>query len=124
MKKLSLIVISISFLFSSTELHELAGIPGLFAHFADHQSTEHPLSWIDFLVLHYSAHHPADNDDAEDNKLPFKPHGSLTATDPLFTADEFSQNEKIVFAPERILVPDEKIPLNSSSPVFHPPQEA
>lgn len=60
------------FLISSTELHELARLPKLVAHYLHHRSEDPGMSLSGFLSLHYAGYHPDDRDDNDDRQLPFK----------------------------------------------------
>lgn len=122
MKKFALLFFSVSFLINSTELHELARIPILFEHFADHRSENNQLSLIGFLLLHYSASHPDDSDDNMDNELPFKPHGTLTHIDLTITPDDPSQKNNTENCSKKIRLFDEKIPISNLSGIFRPPK--
>jgi hypothetical protein len=47
-------------------------LPQLFAHFKDHCQEDPGMDISQYIQLHYSADHPNDQDDDEDNELPFK----------------------------------------------------
>lgn len=123
MKKLILIISSVIFIGSSTELHELVRLPALLKHYAQHRSENGNLSLIDFLVIHYSENHPADNDDKDDDQLPFKSKESLTHID---TASPLTREyeDKQVFPPEKSITIQytEGIPDKMSFSIFHPPR--
>lgn len=125
MKRYIFIVVTIFFLGSSTELHELARIPALLKHYSHHRSENPSLSLFDFLKLHYAGNHPNDNDESEDQGLPFKSGKSMIHTDiPLVIITRTGENhlnnlngKAITFHPEGIL-------LHRSVSIFHPPKLA
>lgn len=125
MKKYIFFLATILFLGCSTELHELARIPALLKHYSHHRSENPSLSLLDFLKLHYSGKHPTDNDENEDQGLPFKSGESIIHTDiPLVIINGSGENpvkwlngKPITFHPEGIL-------LHSSASIFHPPRLA
>lgn len=123
MKKYILIILAMSFLISSTELHELLRLPFLVQHYSNHHSENQPLSFFDFLKMHYSNNHSDNNDDSEDMQLPFKSHGNITPSDPLtlhFTEPNKEFNLPLVKVVS-VLHP-ERIPNKNSFSIFHPPR--
>ncbi len=125
MKKIILVISSILFLGSSTELHELIRLPLLLEHYYQHRSDDPYLSLFDFLKIHYSGQHPNDNDDNDDNELPFKSKASLTHIDTAVPLRRVP-DEKPVFSLAGMLIIHyaEGIPDNTSSSIIHPPRFA
>lgn len=123
MKKFILIILAVSFLNSSTELHEFFRLSFLLQHYSEHRSEDRSLSFVDFLKIHYSNNHPDDNDDEEDNELPFKSQANIIAADSitfLFIKDE----EYLIFFPNErsyTLVTEGKL-IKKSFSIFHPPR--
>lgn len=72
MKKILLIIITVSFIASVTELHQLLKLPMALSHFKQHQKEDKNISLAGFLRLHYLPGHPDDKDESEDQQLPFK----------------------------------------------------
>ncbi len=60
------------FLLGKTELHEFCKMPTLVEHYQQHKINNPGLSFLDYLFLHYGGVHPDDNDNDDDNQLPFK----------------------------------------------------
>src|SRR5690242_7077567 len=60
------------FISNSQPFAQLCKIPLLIQHYSKHKSADTSLSLFDFLKLHYSKESQNDNDDNEDNRLPFK----------------------------------------------------
>ena len=123
MKKFILIILAVSFLNSSTELHEFFRLPFLVQHYSKHRSEDHSLSFIDFLKMHYSSNHTDDNDEDEDNELPFKSQGNIITTY-LITFDFIEHEEEFIFFPiERTYksLTEGKL-IKKSFSIFHPPR--
>lgn len=59
-------------LLMATNATELFKVTQLVRHFSQHAQADPGLSFIDFLQEHYSNVPHTDNDDSEDQKLPFK----------------------------------------------------
>lgn len=110
---------------SSTEIHQLLKIPSLLRHFRNHKSADSSLSFIGFLKIHYTGkHHPNDNDDKEDNELPFKYPGNILHIDtPVVVKKETV--EFIISPGVKINTNhDEGLPCHRSFSIFHPPRIA
>lgn len=56
----------------TTELHQLAKLPILFQHFAEHQQRDNSVSLMQFLAMHYWGDDMNDDDNDRDMQLPFK----------------------------------------------------
>jgi hypothetical protein len=67
-----------AYVFSATELHELAKLPILVFHFLEHQQDNPEITFTDFLSLHYTSYSEHKNKKTEDEKLPFKSHSEMT----------------------------------------------
>lgn len=65
-------IIAFIFLLSGTEVHQLFRITKLISHYNHHREENPHMDIWEFLRLHYSDEHPGDNDEQEDEKLPFK----------------------------------------------------
>ena len=109
----------------STEIHQLWKLPFLIQHYLHHQEEDRSLSFITFLKIHYTdKDHPNDNDDKEDNELPFKSVGNISHIDtPLIvknfnpTGDYYLADKPSSYYPEGILN-------HRSLSIFHPPRIA
>jgi hypothetical protein len=80
LKKFTAILLLTTFLFSTTELHQLLKLPVVFEHFAEHRKENKSISFLQFLDMHYMHGSPRDKDYSEDMKLPFKTTDNCTAT--------------------------------------------
>lgn len=62
------------FVFTENALlvNQVAKLPALVSHFAEHQDRTASLSFIQFLELHYGDEIPNDEDAQRDMELPFK----------------------------------------------------
>jgi hypothetical protein len=81
-KNVIIIILSTLFLNGSTEIHQLWKVPFLIRHYLHHRNEDLSLSFISFLQIHYTdKDHPNDNDDKEDNELPFKSVGNASHID-------------------------------------------
>ncbi len=123
MRSVILIILSSVFINGATELHQLFKLPFLLEHYRHHKQEDKSLTLVDFLRIHYTKNHPADNDDNEDNELPFKSDGNITHLDiPLVTIKEVTEK---IFTPSsgKILSAyPEGILSHKSFSVFHPPR--
>lgn len=125
MKRYIFIVAAFLFLGSSTELHELARIPALLKHYSHHHSENPSLSLLDFLKLHYAGNHPNDNDETEDQGLPFKSGENMIHTDiPLVIIIRSGENPFNYFNEKAITCHPEGILLHRSVSIFRPPRLA
>ena len=118
------ILLALLLLCGTTEIHQFLKIPLLFSHFQHHKTSTPGLSLRDFLQLHYSnQEHPNDNDDQEDEELPFRSAGTIAHIDPfqpvlkeiqIITALPFQQSAYALYP--------EGSPLHIAFAIFHPPQ--
>jgi len=124
-KNLLAILLGALILSGSTEIHELLKFPLLIQHYLQHQKKDASLTFIEFVKIHYSdKEHPTDNDDNEDNKLPFRSTDGISHIDtPLMEngpdpADIFHcQQRPIAYF-------SEGTPAHKSFSIFHPPRIA
>lgn len=77
-------VLAFVFLFSGTEIHQLLRLSSLSSHLKEHRQKDTSMSAWKFLQLHYSAYHPNDNDDRDDEELPFKSTAGINHLGTLF----------------------------------------
>lgn len=123
MRRTALTILAAIFLFSSTELHQLVKLPGLVHHLQEHRKTDPSMSLLGFLQLHYTADHPMDNDDADDNELPFKDLNTIGHLDSPVAVARLEQRNcpefPVVSTP---IVHPEGIPQHRTFAVFHPPK--
>lgn len=123
MKKFILIILAVSFLNSSTELHEFFRLPFLVQHYSKHRSEDHSLSFIDFLKMHYSNNHPDDNDDDDDTELPFKSQGNIIAAESIIFHFTELDEDPVIFPIERSYKSyTEGALIKKCFSIFHPPR--
>ena len=72
MKRKTAILLALLIGLMSTNAAELLKVPQLLRHFAQHTQADPGLTFWTFLADHYSDIPHTDNDDSEDQKLPFK----------------------------------------------------
>lgn len=125
MRRYLLIISSVLFLNCTSELHQLFRIPLLFQHFRDHQAEDPLITFSGFLKLHYTGQHPADNDDNEDNQLPFKYPGNSQHTDPPLAFEKDTDADPVVYQSTiiAILHPEGNTCKRSFS-IFRPPRHS
>lgn len=123
MRRYLLIISSVLFLNCTSELHQLFRIPLLFQHFRDHRKEDPLITFSGFLKLHYSGHHPEDNDDNEDNQLPFKYPGTIQHTDIPLAFEKDTDEVAVIYQSVVLAVihPEGNIRKRSFS-IFHPPR--
>ena len=123
MRKTVLTILASVFLFSATELHQLVKLPGLVSHLKEHRESDPSMSIWAFLQLHYTADHPADNDDDDDNQLPFKDLNAIGHLDaPLSVARAEQRNCPVFLVVNTPISHPEGIPQHRAFAVFHPPK--
>lgn len=110
-------------MFSATELHQLIKVPELMKHFHEHRQADKTLGFLGFLQLHYTANHPQDNDDDDDNELPFKDLNAVSHVDNSvsFSRLEHRSCPEFPVISEPISHP-EGMPHYRANAVFHPPK--
>ncbi|GAB3934816.1 hypothetical protein [Mucilaginibacter myungsuensis] len=72
MKKVLLYFMLFLIAAEATEVDQLAKLPILFQHFAEHQERDKSVSLMQFLSMHYGGNDQDDNDNDRDEALPFK----------------------------------------------------
>jgi len=60
-------------------LGQLVKAPILFEHFKEHKQLDARISFVDFLIHHYSFEEHTDNDEDRDMQLPFKRQLNITS---------------------------------------------
>ena len=83
------------YLGASTELHQLLHLPVFFSHYHEHQTLNHSISLLDFIVIHYFDSKTPDY--TGHHQLPFKdkcPEVSLSIALP---PDDIAQTEAGTF---------------------------
>jgi hypothetical protein len=78
-KKIAAIFLLTIYVLSVTELTELLKVNVLIEHFHETTIKDGPVSFVDFLVMHYITDDGTRQDDDRDSQLPFKSHSSLAA---------------------------------------------
>ena len=123
-KKFIVILFGTLILNGTTEFHQLLKFPFLIQHYSHHQVQNPSLSFIAFLKIHYTARdHPDDNDDKDDNELPFKSIGNTSHIDtPVIEKKIAITNYYSAVKPSTYY--PEQIPDHRSFSIFHPPRIA
>lgn len=124
-KKIIIIFLGALVLNGSTEIHQLWKLPFLVKHYLNHRNEDSSLSFLTFMKIHYTdKHHPNDNDDKDDNELPFKSIGNILHIDAAVL-------EKKIAAMGNYYLPGKPspfyphgIPDHRSFSIFHPPRIA
>jgi hypothetical protein len=99
MRTVFFIFLSCVLLNSATELHQLFKLPSLIAHYLHHRQEDKSITFFDFLRIHYSENHPLDNDDEEDNQLPFKSDGTICHIDTMPSTIKEAGEKSFIFLP-------------------------
>lgn len=115
LKKLIHILLISFYLFSTTELQELAKLPVLFQHFFEHKGLDENITFLGYIENHYNGIPHTDNDEERDNQLPFKTH-SFCAANVLSPA--LPPSFGLTFKKAYQFIPEQKIILNNDS-VIH-----
>jgi len=125
MQRALLIITTLLFLNSSTELHQLFRLPMLVQHYHQHRQQDPSLSLFGFLKIHYSNDHPGDNDDNDDRQLPFKSDENFNHTDnPVVLKKEMPARLVIMLKRQPARYDAENIPDDKGHSIFHPPRQA
>ena len=125
MRRYLYIISALLFLNASTELHQFSRLPFLLTHYRDHKAENPLMSVLFFLKLHYSDTHPADNDDKEDQQLPFKTVVTLIHTDiPIINREQNIDSPYKLIIDRPGLFHIENIPSCPAVSIFHPPRIA
>ena len=114
------ILLSVLFACHQTPVMQLLKLPVLVEHYNKHKKLEH-VSFVEFLEEHYAVGHN-DDDQSEDNKLPFK-SGTIqdigNAVVISFARIDFSLDYDV---PVQSLLRNLNIPQNFLFSIFHPPR--
>ena len=123
MNKIVTIVLSLLLLNGATELHQLWKLPLLAKHFQQHHQEDPSMSLVEFFKIHYSdREHPNDNDESEDNKLPFKSSGNISHTDtPIVSKPDIPALAIPAESSKKNTRHCEDIICDRSFSIFHPP---
>jgi hypothetical protein len=114
------------YLFSTTDAYQILKVPVIFEHYHEHSLADKNLSFIAFLVMHYSANDPEDGDYQRDMKLPFKTSNHIVrAVIPLMVPEAFNQLQLPAFRrnqPLYLVRNDNLVPSRSVATIFQPPR--
>ena len=72
MRKLIPILLLLFVTTSATDIIQFMKLPALTSHFFEHKANSSHLSFVDFLMMHYTGHDHNDQDQEKDMQLPFK----------------------------------------------------
>ena len=124
MKNRIKILLALLLLCGTTEIHQFLKIPLLITHYQHHKNNLPGMTLFDFLQLHYnSQEHPNDNDDQEDEELPFRSAGTIAHIDPFQPLLKELQlpSPRLTQQSEYSLYQDGN-PRHLAFAIFHPPQ--
>ena len=122
-KKIFALMLGVLILNSATEIHQLFKLPFLIQHYLHHRNEDSSMSIVNFLKIHYSdGQHPNDNDDNEDNELPFKSVGDVSHIDIPVLEKRITAYSNIYQREKPISYYPEGIPAHRSFSIFHPPR--
>lgn len=120
-----IIIMSALLLNGSTEIHQLWKFPFLIQHYWHHQKEDRSLSFFAFLKIHYvNREHPNDNDDKEDNELPFKSVNNISHIDTPLIVKNFKAIENYYLADKPSTYYPEANLHHRTFAIFHPPRIA
>lgn len=71
MKKVGVVILTVFFLVSNTEFHELLKLPLLVIHYLEHKNKTPDITIAQFFDIHYNTE-TQDDDYKRDSQLPFK----------------------------------------------------
>jgi hypothetical protein len=74
LKLLLNISITLVYLISGTEFHQLTKIPALVHHYNEHKVEKNDITFWKFITMHYASGNLIDADHEKDQELPFKSH--------------------------------------------------
>jgi hypothetical protein len=125
-KKLPAIFLLSIYMLSTTGLAELFKVNVLLEHYEETKIKDGPVSFLEFLVMHYVTDDGTTQDDDRDSELPFKSHGRLVAAN----STNFILNRSVqleltpTIADERHFYnyPDPLINSNFCDRVWNPPR--
>ncbi len=126
MKKLLIILLLSSYLFSATDMDELLKINFVVEHYREHKKTDSSISFVSFLLLHYN-NEDSTKKSTEHNRLPFKSHRSVFTTNTFFSFlpnKENGHSVMPVISPNLVIYPEQRCSVitNYQALVWHPPQ--
>lgn len=122
-KKTFALMFGVLILNSATEIHQLLKFPFLIHHYLHHRNMDSSMSIMGFLKIHYSdEQHPNDNDDSDDNELPFKSIGDISHIDTPVLEKGTTEYSNIYQSEKPISYYPEGIPAHRTFSIFHPPR--
>ncbi|MDR2274823.1 MAG: hypothetical protein LBF27_28200 [Sphingobacterium sp.] len=124
MKRIFLYIFLFLVIGESTMLSQLAKLPKLYQHFTIHNEIGPPLSFMNFLSMHYWGQDLPDDDEQEDMKLPFKKY-DLTAFSFVFVSNHkiyFSKPHPVAIIKAFGLAKPDNYTQSYISGLFRPPQ--
>lgn len=89
MKRQFALFFLLTFLLTTTELHQLLRLPVLLAHYQEHRTINSEIDFIEYILLHYTSSE-ADADFERDQQLPFK--GQHICTEITWTTADLPEN--------------------------------
>jgi len=122
-KKTIVLTLGVLILNSTTEFHQLLKIPLLIQHYMHHRGENTSISFLEFLKIHYTdTQHPNDNDEREDNELPFKSIGNISHVDTPIMQKAAALDHNLFIKEKSFAYYPEGFPSHRSFAIFHPPR--
>ena len=121
MRKFTAVILLLVFA-TTNEVGQILKLPLLISHFIDHYKEEGQTVFA-FMHEHYVHHHGENNDQDEDNRLPFKTsHIQQSSVTYLLPALDCAKTPLISISEKKITLPDNSPSSEYLKDIFHPPR--
>jgi hypothetical protein len=126
MRKITLLLVTLVYLSSITEVHELLKATNLISHFLQHRESDESLSFMDFLSLHYGDGSSHADSAEHSGKLPFKSDHITIALANCMALPSFIVSEHVMVSIPDLLSPTAyycSVPIaGRSNAIWQPPK--
>lgn len=124
MKKVCIYILFILVVADHMSLSQLAKLPVLFEHYAEHQKRNGPITMMQFLSMHYWGKDIPDNDDDRDNQLPFKKVSAHIHFYFFNFPRQYQLEHTVSFAKVKYVLPEAcSLPDQVTGSLFKPPRQ-